>query len=242
MYKLSGEAAEAGLAKAWETILQQDPAGQEIIHVLPSPEVEPAWISDSPVYQQWLKQGREPSDEIWRAFGETARSWPYIVDARRAAARGIPNTRIFYLPPQINLPDIPPWVQYLATIHLPGIAVLAGETHYKVDRRIFQREESDLTPRDYDVNIFGAAGVMLAGETNGNVDWRAFIDETSDPERYRAEREHVLAVRDFVVEKCGRGRIPDVRLLGAEDPRALWFPVHHERPGPGDDLVPGARP
>jgi hypothetical protein len=46
MAKLSGAAAEVRLAEAWETVFGQDPAAQQIIHVLTRPVGWRAFLAD----------------------------------------------------------------------------------------------------------------------------------------------------------------------------------------------------
>lgn len=208
MEKLSGDEAEARLAEAWKTILGQDPAGQEIIHVLPQPAVEPAWIAEFAVFQEWMANGGEASDEIWKSFAQIAESWPYIVNARRAAALGIPNVRMLVLHQSPADPDAPPWLRYLAEVHLPAISVLSRESLYRV--RAGDCRGAGIQLRDCDVNLFGAAGVMIAGGDNGDVEWRAFVDEMSDPELFRETCQHVAAVRDFVVKDQSPAGLPAV--------------------------------
>lgn len=202
MTKLRGAAAEARLAEAWEKILGHDPARQEIIHVLAQPAVEPEWISEFPVFQAWMKNGCEESAEIWRSFAEIAESWSYIINARRA---GIPNVRILVLR-RSSQPE--PWLQYLSEVHLPAISALSGETLYTVWAE--DCRAAGIQVRDHDVNLFGAAGVMMAGGDNGDVEWRAFADETSDPDLFRRERDHVLAIRDYAVARRKPAELPAI--------------------------------
>ncbi|MCL2586518.1 MAG: hypothetical protein FWE35_29160 [Streptosporangiales bacterium] len=212
MDKLSGDAAEAALAEAWKKILGQDPAGQEIIHVLPEPAVEPTWIAEFEVFQKWVANGQEASDEIWRSFAEIAGSWPYIVNARRAAALGIPNVRILVLTGKGVTKAGRPWLQYLAKVHLPAISAMSGETLYKVWASDCQFG-AGVQARDHDVNLFGAAGVMIAGGENGDIDWRAFLDRAEDPDLFQREVRFVTAMRDFSVAEKRAAVLPPVLQL-----------------------------
>ena len=45
MTKLSGAAAEARLADAWDTVFSRDPANQQIIHVLTRPTEYPTGLT-----------------------------------------------------------------------------------------------------------------------------------------------------------------------------------------------------
>ena len=97
MANLSGVAAETRLAEAWEEIFGQDPASQQIIHVLTRPSGYPAWLTGFTPFEAWMHNGCDANDEIWRNFAEIAAPWPYIHNARRAVAAGISNVRIFVL-------------------------------------------------------------------------------------------------------------------------------------------------
>jgi len=205
MTKLSGVAAEARLAKAWEKVLGQDPATQQIVHVLTWPTEYPIWLTGFSPFEAWVRNGCEANDEVWRTFAEIAISWPYIHNARRAAAIGIPNMRIFVLK-QAQWESPPPWLQYLAEVHLPAIAVLAGETLYRVwleDCRRF-----GLSDRDYDVNLWGVGGVMLAGYKKGDVDWRAFLADDRNSDRSRKERDFIISMRDFASARGELVKLP----------------------------------
>jgi hypothetical protein len=61
-----------------------------------------------------------------------------------------------------------------------------------------------LPDRDCDVNLWGAAGIMLTGYRDGDVDWREFLDGSDDGDlaRFEAERGFVTAVRDLA-PVCG---------------------------------------
>lgn len=199
MTNLSGAAAEARLARAWEKVFSQDPAMQQIIHVLARPSEYPAWVTDFPPFEAWVRNGCETDDAVWRTFAEIAISWPYIHNARRAIAAGIPNERIFVLK-RIEWESAPPWLQYLAEVHLPAIAALAGETLYRV--WLEDCRNSGLPDRDYDVNLYGAGGVMLAGYQNGDVNWRVFLADDCNLELSRKERDFIISMRD-VAYACG---------------------------------------
>ena len=146
-----------------------------------------------------MRNGCEANDDVWRTFAEIAIAWPYIHNARRAVAAGIPNIRIFLLK-RDQWESPPPWLRYLAQVHLPAIAALAGETLYRV--WLEDSRKSDLSDRDYDVNLWGAGGVMLAGYQNGDVDWRVFLADDRNPDRSREERDFVFSMRDFA-SACG---------------------------------------
>jgi hypothetical protein len=192
--KLSGAAAEARLAEAWDKIFDQDPANQQIVHVLTLPTEFSTGLTGFSPFEAWMRNGCKADDEVWRTFAELATPWPYICNARRALAAGISNTRIFVLE-RDGWESAPLWLQYLSEVHLPGIASLAGETLYRVWLEDCQR--SGLPDRVYDVNLWGAAGVMLTGYQNGDVDWRSFLDDDRDPERSLEERGFVVCMRDF---------------------------------------------
>jgi hypothetical protein len=192
--KLSGATAEARLAEAWEKIFSQDPATQQIVHILTRPTEYPTWLTGFSPFTAWMQNGCEANDEVLRTFAEIAIPWPYIHNARRAIAAGIPNVRIFVLK-RTGRESQPPWLQYLAEVHLPAIAALAGETFYRV--WLEDCRESGLPDRDYDVNLWGAAGVMLAGYQKGDVDWREFLADDRNPDRYRKERDFIISMLDF---------------------------------------------
>jgi hypothetical protein len=191
MTKLSGAAAEARLAEAWGRVFSRDPGDQQIIHVLTRPTEYPTALASFSPFETWMRNGCKASDEVWRAFAEIAIPWPYIQNARRAAAAGIPNTRIFVVK-RDQLETAPLWLQYLSEVHLPAIAALAGETFYRV--WLEDCRESGLPDREHDVNLWGAAGVMLTGYENGDVDWRAFLDDDRDPERSLEEHDFIVSM------------------------------------------------
>src|SRR5579863_4448287 len=194
MIKLSGAAADARLAEAWETVFDQDPATQQIIHVLTRQTEYPAWLTGVPPFEAWIRNGCQVNDEIWRAIADIAGPWPYIRNARRASAIGIPNVRIFVLE-RATWEFAPAWSRYLADVHLPAVSALAGETFYRV--WLEDCRNSGLPDRDYDVNLWGGAGIMLTGYRNGDVDWRAFLADESDPDQLRKERDFIISMRDF---------------------------------------------
>jgi hypothetical protein len=194
MTNLSGAAAEARLAEAWDTIFNRDPASQRIIHVLTRPTEYPTALTGFPPFETWMRNGCKASDEVWRAFAEIAIAWPYIGNARRAAAAGIPNRRIFVLK-RNEWETAPLWLQYLSEVHLPAISGLAGETLYRV--WLEDCLKSGLPDREYDVNLWGAAGVMITGYHNGDVDWRAFLDDDRDPGRSLQEHDFVVSMHAF---------------------------------------------
>lgn len=194
MTKLSGAAAEARLDKAWERIFSRDPSLQQIIHVLARPTENPIWLSGFAPFETWTRNGCEANDEVWLTFAEIASSWPYISNARRAIAAGIPNVRIFVLK-HSQWESAPSWLHYLAEVHLPAIAGLTGEALYRVwleDCRNF-----GLPDRDYDVNLYGADGVMLAGYQDGDVNWRAFLADDCDPDVSRKEHDFITSMWDL---------------------------------------------
>jgi hypothetical protein len=201
MNKLSGPAAEARLAVAWDTVFHRDAANQQIIHVLTWPTEYPTALTGFAPFETWLRNGGKATDELWRAFAEIAIPWPYIGNARRAADAGIPNTRIFVLK-RNQWETAPLWLQYLSEVHLPAIAGLAGETLYRV--WLEDGRKSGLPDRDYDVNLWGAAGVMLTGYRGGDVDWRAFLDDDRDPGRSAEEHDFVVSMRAFA---SGQGEL-----------------------------------
>jgi hypothetical protein len=205
MTKLSGSAAETRLAKAWERIFSQDPATQQIIHVLARPTEYPTWLNDFPPFDAWMRNGCEANDEVWRTFAEIAISWPYIKNARRAIAVGIPNVRIFVLK-RAQWESVPSWLHYLAEVHLPAIATLAGETLYRV--WLEDCRDSGLPDRDYDVNLYGADGVMLAGYQNGDVNWRTFLADDGNPDLSRQERDFIISMHDFASARGELVKLP----------------------------------
>ena len=199
MARLSGAAAEARLAKAWARILGQNPASQQIIHVLARPTEYATWLTGFSPFQAWMGNGCEANDKVWRTFAEIAISWPYIHNARRAIAAGIPSMRIFVLE-STQWESAPSWLHYLAEVHLPAIAALTGEALYRV--WLEDCRSSGIADRDYDVNLYGADGIMLAGYQNGDVDWRVFLADDCDPDLSRKERDFVISMRDFA-SACG---------------------------------------
>lgn len=205
MMKLSGAAAEASLAKAWERIFSQDPATQQIIHVLARPTEYPAWLTAFSPFDLWMRNGCEANDKVWRTFAEIAVPWPYISNARRAKAVGIPNVRIFVLQ-RAQWESAPPWLHYLAEVHLPAIAALSGETLYRV--WLEDCRNSGLPDRDCDVNLYGAGGVMLAGYRNGDVSWRTFLDDGCNPELSRKELDFIISMHDFASARGELVKLP----------------------------------
>jgi hypothetical protein len=207
MIKLSGAAAEARLAKTWERIFSQDPAPQQIIHVLARPTEYPIWLTGFPPFEAWMRNGCEANDEVWRTFAEIAIPWSYVQNARRAIGVGIPNVRIFILK-RTQWESAPSWMHYLAEVQLPAIAALAGETLYRVwfeDCR-----NSGLPDRDYDVNLYGGDGVMLAGYKNGDVNWRVFLADDGNPDLSRKERDFVISMRDFASARGELVKLPEL--------------------------------
>jgi hypothetical protein len=194
MTKLSGAAAEARLAEAWEKVFSQDPATQQIIHVLTRPTEYPVWLTGFSPFEAWLQNGCKANDEVWGAFAEIAISWPYIQNARRAVTVGISDVRIFVLK-RAEWESAPLWLQYLAEVHLPAMATMAGETLYRV--WLEDCRNSGLQDRGYDVNLWGAAGVMLAGYQNGDVSWRVFLADDRNPGRSLKEHNFIISMRDF---------------------------------------------
>jgi hypothetical protein len=205
MTKLSGAAAEARLAEAWGRIFSRDPANQQIIHVLTRPTAYPAALASFSPFETWMRNGCKASAEVWRDFAEIAISWPYIQNARRAAAAGIPNTRIFVVK-RDQWETAPLWLQYLSEVHLPAIAALAGETFYRVC--LEDCRESGLPDREHDVNLWGAAGVMLTGYENGDVDWRAFLDDDRDLERSLEEHDFIASMHAFAAARGELIKLP----------------------------------
>jgi hypothetical protein len=199
MTKLSGEAAEARLARAWEKVFSQDPATQQIVHVLAPPTEYPPWLTGFTPFDAWIKNRCKANGEIWNIFAETALSWSYFRNARRAMAMGIPNMRIFVLK-RSQWESGPSWLHYLTEVHLPAIAALAGEKLYRV--WLEDCRNSGLPDRDYDVNLYGAGGVMIAGYQNGDVTWRTFLADGRNPDLSRKEREFITSMRDFA-PVCG---------------------------------------
>ena len=214
MIKLSGAAAEARLADAWDMIFSRDPANQQIIHVLTWPTEYPAALASFAPFEIWMRNGCKASDEVWRAFAEIALPWPYIHNARQAAAAGIPNARIFVLR-RDEWATAPLWLQYLSEVHLPAIAGLAGETLYRV--WLEDGRKSGLPDREYDVNLWGAAGVMLTGYQNADVDWRAFLDDDRDPDRSRNEREFIGSMHAFASAQGELIKLPPELQAGWQD-------------------------
>jgi len=214
MTKLSGDAAEARLAEAWERIFSQDPATQQIIHVLARPTEYPTWLAGFSPFQAWVRNGCEANDKVWRTFAKIAISWPYIHDARRAINAGIPNMRIFVLE-RSRWDSLPSWLHYLAEVHLPAIAALTGETLYRV--WLEDCRNSGLQDRDYDVNLYGADGVMLAGYQNGDVSWRVFLADDCNPDLSRKERDFIISMRDFA-SACGELVKPPPELQPRSEP------------------------
>jgi hypothetical protein len=215
MTRLSGADAEARLAAAWETVFSHDPATQQIIHVLTRPTEYPSWLTGFSPFDAWMQNGYKATREVWRNFAETAILWPYIHNALRAVAVGIPNVRIFTLE-RAQWESAPRWLQYLTEVHLPAIAMLAGEALYQV--WLDDCRSCGLPGRDYDVNLWGAAGVMLTGYQNGDVDWRAFLADDRNPDRSIAERNFIISMRDFA---CAHGQLitlPPEAQLGLQLP------------------------
>jgi hypothetical protein len=205
MAKLFGGAAEARLGEAWERVFSQNPADQQIIHVLAQPTEYPTWITGFPLFEAWVKNGCEANDEIWSTFAKIATPWPYIRNARRATAIGISNVRIFVLK-RTEWETAPPWLQYLAEVHLPAIAALAGEKLYQV--WLEDCRNSGLPDRDYDVNLWGADGVMIAGYQNGDVDWRAFLADDRNPDWSRKEHDFITSMREFAFARGQLVKLP----------------------------------
>ena len=205
MIKLFGAAAEARLAEAWERVFSQDPATQQIIHVLTWPTEYPTWLTVFSPFEAWMQNGYQANDKVWRTFAEIAIPWPYIYNARRAIAIGIPNVRIFVLK-RTQWESASPWLQYLAEVHLPAIAALAGETLYRV--WLEDCCNSGLPDRDYDVNLWGADGIMLAGYQNGDVDWRIFLADDRNPDRSRKERDFIISMCDFASARGQLVKLP----------------------------------
>jgi hypothetical protein len=240
MTKLSGAAADARLVKSWERILSQDSATQEIIHVLARPTEYPAWISGFPPFEAWVRNGYQANETVWHTFAEIAIPWPYIHSARRATALGIPNTRIFVLK-RTQWEAAPSWLTYLAEVHLPAIAALAGETLYRV--WLEDCRSSGLQDRDYDVNLFGADGVMLAGYHHGDVNWRVFLADDCNPDLSGKERDFIHSMRDFAVARGELVKLPpelhpglrsgDLNLPGLSLP--LISPWRGRQPGRAAD-------
>jgi len=198
MAKLSGTAADARLAAAWEAVFRQEAETQQIIHVLTRPTEYPAWLTGFPPFEAWMRNGGKATDEVWRDFAETASPWPYIRNARRAIELGIPNVRILVVK-RAQWESAPPWLQYLADVHIPATAALAGETHYRV--WLEDCRDRGIPDRDYDVNLWGAAGIMLTGYQDGDVDWRVFLADDHDPDRSVEELRFVISMRDFAAAR-----------------------------------------
>jgi hypothetical protein len=207
MTKLFGAAAEARLAEAWEKVLSQNPANQQIIHVLARPTEYPIWLTGFLPFEVWMRNGCKANDEVWGTFAEIAIPWPYIRNARRAIAVGISNVRIFVLK-RAQWESGPLWLQYIAEVHLPAVASLAGETLYRV--WLEDCRNSGLLDRDYDVNLLGAAGVMLAGYQNGDVDWRVFLDDDHDGDQSLKEHDFIISMRDFASARGQLIKLPEL--------------------------------
>ncbi len=205
MTKLSGPAAEARLAEAWETILSREPSTQQIIHVLTRPTEYPIWLTGFSPFEAWMRNGCEANNKVWYTFAEVAIAWSYIRNARRAIAVGIPNVRILVLKRQ-QWESAPSWLHYLTGVHLPAIAALTGETLYRVWLEDFQ--DFGLPDRDYDVNLYGADGVMLAGYQNGDVNWRVFLADEANPELSRKERDFIISMREFAAARGELVKLP----------------------------------
>lgn len=212
MIKFWGQDAEARLAEAWETVLSHDPAGQAIIHVQAPMTVHPDWIDDFPPFQAWMRNNRTPDQQVWRSFTEIAGQWPYIANARRAAAAGIPNVRTLVLPSD----QYPAWLQYLAEVHMPALCAMSGEKFYRIPAH--DCLSAGIPVRDHDVNLWGAAGVMFAGGDNGDVEWRSFVEEADDPELYRKELGFLMSMRDFALGQREAADLPDLRLDQSHSP------------------------
>jgi len=188
-----------------------NPVPQQIVHVLapPAGTERPAWLDGFAAYEAWERDGRTAGPQTWRAFAEVAAAWPYVRNARRAAAAGIPNVRICLLE-RAGWAAAPAWQRYLAQVHAPGTSALAGEVLYRVWRE--DCRDAGLADRDCDVNLWGAAGVMVTGYRDGDVDWREFLTEDSgDPGRFAAERTFVAAVRDLAAARGERAELPRLR-------------------------------
>ena len=196
MTGLSGAEAEARLARAWERILSQDPATQEIIHVLAPPTEYPAWLTGFLQFEAWTRNGCDANEKVWQIFAEIAEAWSYIHNARRAIAIGITNVRICVLK-RTDWESAPSWLRYLAEVHLPAISAMTGEALYRVWLEDCGRIPG-IPRRDCDVDLYGANGVMIAGYENGDVNWRAFLADGPDPDQSRKEHGFILAMRDFV--------------------------------------------
>lgn len=205
MTKLSGAAAEVRLAEAWERVFSQDPATQKIIHVLTRPAEYPTWLTGFSPFEVWMQNDCKANDKVWRTFADVANLWPYINNARRAVAIGISNMRIFVLK-RAQWESGPPWLRYLAEVHLPAIAALAGETLYRV--WLEDCRNSGLPDRNYDVNLWGADGIMLAGYQNGDVDWRVFLADGRNPDRSRKERDFIISMREFASARGQLVKLP----------------------------------
>jgi hypothetical protein len=191
---LSGPAAEARLAQAWEQVFGQDPETQQIIHVLTRPTEYPAWLTGFSPFEAWMRNGGKATGEVWRAFADIAIPWPYVRNARRAIGLGISNVRILVLERE-QWESAPLWLRYLAEVHIPATAALAGETLYRV--WLEDCRGRGLPDRDYDVNLWGAAGIMLTGYQDGDVGWRVFLADDPDQDRSAVELNFVVAMRDF---------------------------------------------
>jgi hypothetical protein len=181
--------------------------------VLARPTEYPIWLTDFAPFKAWMRNGCEANDEVWRTFAEIANSWSYIYNARRAIAVGIPTVRIFVLK-RTQWESASSWLHYLAEVHLPAIAGLAGETLYRV--WLEDCRNSGLPDRDYDVNLYGADGVMLAGYQDGDVNWRVFLADGGNPDVSHKEHDFITAMRDFA-STCGESIKPPPELQS--DPR-----------------------
>lgn len=212
MAVLSGAEAEARLARAWERIFSQDPATQQIIHVLAPPTEYPAWLTGFSPFDAWTRNGCDANEKVWQIFADLARPWPYIHNARRAIAIGITNVRICVLR-RTEWESAPSWLRYLAEVHLPAISALTGEALYRV--WLEDCENVGIPGRECDVSLYGADGVMIAGYENGDVNWRAFLADDPDPDQSRKEHGFIFAMRDFVFARGELVKPPELqeRLL-----------------------------
>jgi hypothetical protein len=208
MTVLSGAEAEARLARAWERIFSQDPATQQIIHVLAPPTEYPAWLTGFSPFEAWTRNGCDASEKVWQIFSELARPWPYIHNARRAIAIGITNLRICVLK-RTEWESAPSWLRYLAEVHLPAISAMTGEALYRV--WLEDCENVGIPGRDCDVNLYGADGVMIAGYENGDVSWRAFLADDPDPDQSQKEHSFILAMRDLVFARGELVKPPELQ-------------------------------
>jgi hypothetical protein len=205
---LSGAEAEARLARAWERIFSQDPATQQIIHVLAPPTEYPAWLTGFAPFEAWTGNGCDANENVWQIFAELARPWPYIHNARRAIEIGITNVRICVLK-RTEWESAPSWLRYLAEVHLPAISAMAGEVLYRV--WLEDCENVCLPGRNCDVNLYGADGVMIAGYENGDVSWRSFLADIPDPDQSRKEQNFIFAMRDLAFARGELVKLPELR-------------------------------